>query len=82
MIIGNNQILPQDNLRPRLPFILYISKIGVKGNTNIYFNSLTNGNNVLIELQNKWSEKLNDDVRLDTLSNSFKNAKRYSPSVY
>ena len=36
----------------------------------------------MTELQDKWSQKLNDGIRLDTLSNSFKNAKKYSPSVY
>ena len=49
---------------------------------NTYFNSLNTGLNILTELQDKWSEKLNDEIRLDTLSNSFKNAKRYSPSIY
>ena len=39
-------------------------------------------NNALIEIQEKWSKNLNDEVRMDTLSNSFRNAKRLSPSVY
>ena len=82
LVMGNSQILPQDNIRTRLPFILYIIEIGIKGNENTYFNSQATGSNILIELQRKWSKKLNDDVRLDTLSNSFKNAKKYSPSVY
>ena len=77
--MGNNQISSHDNIRPRFPFILYIIEAGVKCNRNTYFNSQSTGNNVL---NAKWSEKLNDEIRLDTLSNSFKNAKKYSPSVY
>ena len=66
-IMGNNQLSPNDNIRPRFPFILYIIEAGFKCNKNTYFNSQTTGNNVLIELQAKWSEKLNDEIRLDTL---------------
>ena len=80
--IGNNQISPQDNLRPRLPFILYNIQIGTKGYKNIYSYLQTKGNNTLVELQNKWSEKMNDNIMLDTISNAFKNAKKYSPTVY
>ena len=43
---------------------------------------MNTGNNVIIDLQHKWSKSLNDKIRLDTLTNSFKNAKKYSPSVY
>ena len=84
MIIGNNciSILVYDNIRPQLPFILYIIEAGPKGNKNTYFNSVNTGNNVLIDLQHEWSKSLNDKIRLDTLTNSFKNAKKYSPSVY
>ena len=82
LILGNNQISQDDNIRPRLPFILYIIEAGGKVNKNTYFNSQNKGLNILTELQDKWSEKLNNEIRLDTLSNSFKNAKRYSPSVY
>ena len=46
--IGNNQISPQDNLRPRLPFILYNIEIGTKGNKNTYFNFQTKGYNTLV----------------------------------
>ena len=80
--IGNKQILPEDNIRPRLPFILYISEVSDKGSKNVYFNVSNIGNNVLNELQTKWSLKLNDEIMLNTLSQSFKNAKKYSPSVY
>ena len=79
MTIGNNHISIHDNVRPRLPFILYIIETGSKGNKNTYFNSANTGNNVLIVLQFKWSENLNDEIRLDTLANSFKNAKKISP---
>ena len=82
LIMSNNHISIQDNIRPRLPFILYIIEAGLKGNKNTYFNSRNTGNNILTELQVKWSENLNDEIRLDTLSNSFKNATKYSPSVY
>ena len=82
MAIGNNHISMHDNVRPRLPFILHIIETGSKGNKNTYFNSKNTGNNVLIDLQFKWSENLNDEIRLDTFANSFKNAKKYSPSVY
>ena len=71
LILGNNQISQNDNIRPRLPFILYIIEAGGKGNKNTYFNSQNTGLNILTELQDKWSEKLNDEIRLDTLSNSF-----------
>ena len=81
-LVGNNQISPQDNIRPRLPFILHIIESNSKGNKNTYFNSQNTGNNVLNELQIKWSTKLNEDIRLDTISNSFKNAKTFSSSVY
>ena len=81
-LIGNNQILSNDNIRPRLPFILHIIKSNSKGNKNTYFNAQNTGKHVLNELQAKWSTKLNEDIRLDTLSNSFKNAKTFSPSVY
>ena len=82
LILGNNQISQNDNIRPRLPFISYIIEAGGKGNKSTYFNSQNTGLNILRELQDKWSEKLKDEIRLDTLSNSFKNAKRYSPSLY
>ena len=78
--IGNLHIMSGENLRPRLPFLLY--SIEVKGNKNTYFNLLENGNGILNELQNKWSEKLNDNIMLDTISNAFKNAQKFSPSVY
>ena len=81
-LVGNNQISPQDNIRPRLPFIMHIIESNSKGNKNTYFNSQNTGNNVLSELQIKWSTKLNEDTILDTISNSFKNAKTFSPSVY
>ena len=74
-IVGNNQISTEDNIRPRLPFILYIAEISSKGNKNTYFNVPNTGNEVLNDLQTKWSEKLNDEIRLDTLTKSFKNAK-------
>ena len=82
MAIGNNHISIHDNVRPRLSFILYIIETGSKGNKNTYFNSTNTGNTVLIDLQFKWSKNLNDEIRLDTFANSFKNAKKYSPSVY
>ena len=82
LLLGNSQILEHNNLRPRLPYILYIVESCTKGNKNIYFNSLPAVSNIMVDLQNKWSEKLNDEIRLDTISNSFKNAKKYSPSVY
>ena len=81
-ILGNNQISIQGNIRPRLPYILYVIESGVKGNKNTYFSLKNTGNNINLELKEKWSNKLNDYIRLDTLSNSFKNAKKYSPSVY
>ena len=36
--VGNNRISPEDNIRPRLPFILYIAEVSSKGNKNTYFN--------------------------------------------
>ena len=80
--LGNNQISIQNNIHPRLPYMLYIFESVVKGNKNIYFNLKNTGNNINLELKDKWSNKLNEEIRLDTLSNSFKNAKKYSPSVY
>ena len=76
MIIGNNCMSIYDDIRPQLPFILYIIEAGSKGNKNIYFNSVNTCNNVLIDLQHKWSKSLNDEIRLDTLPISFKNAKK------
>ena len=81
-VLGNNLISSADNVRPRLPYILYIAETNSKGNKNTYYNVTNTGNMVLNDLQTKWSEKLNDEIRIDTLSNSFKNAKKYSPSVY
>ena len=49
-VIGNKRILLHDNLRPRLPYILYNIEIGTRGNKNNYFNSQTTGNNKIIEL--------------------------------
>ena len=66
LILGNNQILQNNNIRPR-PFILYVIEAGGKGNKNTYFNSQNTGLNILTELQDKWSEKLNDKTRLDTI---------------
>ena len=71
-----------ENVRPRLPFILYNIEVGQKGNKNTYFNTQPAGQNTLIDLKDKWSQILNDEIRLDTLSNSFKNAKKFSPSVF
>ena len=81
-ILGDNRISPEDNIRPRLPFILYIAEVSSKGNKNTYFNASNTGNNVLNDLQTKWSEHLNDVIRVGTLSNSFQNAKKSSPSAY
>ena len=81
-VMGNNLISTADNVRPRLPYILYIAETNSKGNKNTYYNVTNTGNMVLNDLQTKWSEKLNDEIRIDTLSNSLKNAKKYSPSVY
>ena len=67
--------------RPQLPFILYIIDAGSKGNENTYFNSVNRGNKVLIDLRHKWSQNLNEEIRLDTLTNSFKNAKMISPYI-
>ena len=69
-------------MRPRLPYILHIIESCSKGNKNIYFNSLPTISNTIVDLQVTWSGKLNEDIRLDTISNSFKNAKKYSPSAY
>ena len=82
LLIGNSQIFENNIIRPRLPYILYIIEACTKGNKNTYFNSLPAISNIMVNLQNKWSERLNDDIRIDTISNSFKNAKNYSPSVY
>ena len=65
-----------------MPFVLYIMEPDKKGNKNIYFNLQSASLNTITNLQDIWSVKLNDDIRIDTLSNSFKNAKKYSPSVY
>ena len=81
-VIGNNLISQQDNIHPRMPFILYIIEPGQKGNKNAYFSKQASDLYVLSDLQGKWSQKLNDEIRLDTISNSFKNAKKISPSVY
>ena len=62
MTIVNNHISIHDNVRPRLPFILNIIETGSKSN-NTYFNSANTGYNVLIDLQFKWSENLNDEIR-------------------
>ena len=80
--MGINQISQSDNIRPRLPFILYTIYAGHKGNKNIYANLQPTEINTIVEIQRKWSEKLKDEIRLGTLSNSFKNAKKYSPSIY
>ena len=82
LLIGNSQILESNNIRPRLPYILYIIEACTQGNKNTYFNSLPAIRNTMVNLQNKWSERLNDDIRIDTISNSFKNTKKYCPSVY
>ena len=50
---------------------------GSKGNKNTYFNSVNTGNNVLIDLQHKGFKSLNDEIKLDTLTNSFKSAKEF-----
>ena len=42
------------------------------GNKNTYFNFKNTGNNILTDLKGKCSDKLNDDIRLDTLSISFR----------
>ena len=49
LIFGNNQISQNDNIRPRLPFTLYIIEAGGKGNKNTYFNSQNTGLNILTE---------------------------------
>ena len=71
-ILGKSQISIQDNIKPRSPIILYIIEAGVMGNKNTYFNLVTTGNNIPTYLKGKWSEKLNDDIRLDTLSIFFR----------
>ena len=78
----NNNIMTQNNLRPSLPYISYIIETSSKGNKNTYYNSENTGNTVIKDLQAKWSEKLNDNVSFDTLTSSFTNAKKFSPSVY
>ena len=80
--IGTNQIRVEDNIRPRLPYILYNVEIGSQGNKNTYFNLFDNNNRVICELQEKWSGKMNDNIMLDTISKAFKNAKKFSPSVF
>ena len=40
-------------------------------------NSINTSNNTLINLQDKWSKGLNDEIRIN--SSSFKNANKYSP---
>ena len=75
LIIGNSQIVESNNLTRRLPYILYIIDASTKGNKNTYFNSFPVIRNTMVNLQNKWSERLNDDIRIDTISNSFKTPK-------
>ena len=67
---------------PQLSHILHLIEIGNKGNKNIYFNILGKDPYCMNTIKEKWSEHLNDEINTKTLLASFKNAKKYSPSVY
>ena len=66
---------------PIFPHILYTVVISNKGNKNVYFNSLKDDISFINVLREKWCEALND-ITDATLFKSFKNAKRFAPSVY
>ena len=69
-------------ISPQLPHILHLIEIGNKGNRNIYFNILRKDPYCMNTIKEKWSENLNDEIDSRTLQISFKNAKKFSPSVY
>ena len=66
----------------QLSYVLHSIEISNKGNKNIYFNTMEKNTYSITALKERWCEVLNDDICDITLLNSFKNAKKFSPSVY
>ena len=53
-----------------------------KGNQNVYFGIVENGNGNIQNIQQKWSDGLNDDICFEYVTKAFKCAKKFSPTVY
>ena len=45
---------------PQLPYVLYILDSGTKGNKNVYDSTIELGKSILRQVQESWSEHLNN----------------------
>ena len=68
--------------RPQASHILYRVDMGSENNKNVYSCLVGRDVNITCTIRDKWSESLNDEVFLIAVQTAFKNAKKFSPTVY
>ena len=62
--------------------LLYNLDICNRGNKNTYTNIMGKDHFSVDALKDKWCERLNDEININTIQNAFKNTKNYSLSAY
>ena len=67
---------------PQLSHVLYNIEISNKGNKNTYINIMSKDHFSVSNLKDKWSERLNEDITINTLQMAFKIAKKTTLSAY
>ena len=65
-----------DRQTPQPPYILYILDIGTTGNKNVYLCTLESGNNIIKQIQDKWTKHFSKDISFDTVTSGFEIIKK------
>ena len=71
-------------MNTRMSYILHDIGIGNSGNQNTYtyFNIISDNDNIVNDIKDKWATSFNGDIFPSTIHRSFKNAKHFSTSEY
>ena len=70
-----------ENSHPQMSHLLYGIDICNRGNKNTYINIM--GKDFSVDaIKDKWCERLNDEISINTIQNAFKNTKNYASSAY
>ena len=68
-------------MRPQLPYVLNVLNFGEKGNKTVYFGIVENENGNIRNIQQKWSNGLNDDILFEYVT-KLSNVSRNSLPLY
>ena len=71
-----------ENIHPQMSHLLYGIDICNRGNKNTYINIMGKDHFSVDAIKDKWCERLNDEISINTIQNAFKNTKNYASSAY